>query len=470
MRITAVEPILLAGRPDLPRQQPAAPRRPTTATGSCWSGSAPTRVSPAGPTWRRWGRRPSRSSPGQGMAILGFKTLGELLVGEDPLDTDRLWDKLYVGSAYYGRRGIAMQCISAIDNCLWSIRAQAAGMPLATLLGGRRRDRVMAYASTLFRETPEAMAEAARPMSTRGFRAVKFGWGVFGEDPGRDRELVAAAREALGPDRHLLVDPGWYRRRAGSPGRGAASAARPSRCASGSPNTTSDGSRTSSTRSTSTSTPPCAPPAPCPWRPASRSPRTGSSSASSVTAASTSIQPDLSRCGGLTVARRSRRWPRPPNIDVVPHSWLTHLLTGYSLQLHRHPAPRALRRVQREPECADPGHRACRHDARHGRHGRGARGAGTGRRGGRRFVAAHRVAPMRDTDMNRRIVPPAALDLVSPGRRDYWVCARARLDLGQPPGAAHGDGRPAGEGRRGARGLRRQPRQRVRGTDRDAST
>ena len=39
---------------------------------------------------------------------------------------------------------------------------------------------------------------------------MKFGWGVFGEDPGRDRELVAAARGVLGPDRALLVDPGWY--------------------------------------------------------------------------------------------------------------------------------------------------------------------------------------------------------------------------------------------------------------------
>ncbi|HEY8017186.1 MAG TPA: hypothetical protein VIE35_15210, partial [Dongiaceae bacterium] len=99
---------------------------------------------------------------GQGMAILGFKTLSELLIGENPLDVERLWDKLYVGSAYYGRRGVAMHCISAIDNCLWSIRAEAAGMSLARLLGGRRRDKIMAYASTLFRSTPEGMAEAAR--------------------------------------------------------------------------------------------------------------------------------------------------------------------------------------------------------------------------------------------------------------------------------------------------------------------
>src|SRR5689334_24396520 len=90
---------------------------------------------------------------GQGMAVLGFKTLGEVLIGENPLDVERLWDKLYIGSAYYGRRGIAMQCISAIDNALWSIRSQATGLSLSRLLGGRRHDKVMAYASTLFRET-----------------------------------------------------------------------------------------------------------------------------------------------------------------------------------------------------------------------------------------------------------------------------------------------------------------------------
>ena len=147
---------------------------------------------------------------GQGMAIFGFKTLSELLIGENPLDVEALWDKLYVGSAYYGRRGVAMHCISAIDNCLWSIRAEAAGMSLARLLGGRRRDKITAYASTLFRSTPEGMAAASRAYAEKGYRAVKFGWGVFGQDPGRDRELVAAAREALGPDRALLVDPGWY--------------------------------------------------------------------------------------------------------------------------------------------------------------------------------------------------------------------------------------------------------------------
>jgi L-alanine-DL-glutamate epimerase-like enolase superfamily enzyme len=269
---------------------------------------------------------------GQGMSILGFRTLKDLLIGENPLDVARLWDKLYVGSAYYGRRGIAMQCISAIDNALWSIRAQAAGMSLARLLGGRRRDRVTAYASTLFRETPEAMHDAASGYVARGFQAVKFGWGVFGEDPGRDRELVAAARAALGPDRHLLVDPGWYP--AGWKGP-----ARPR------------GRREAI--------------AMCEWlaehnvgwvedfihpehldeyaaiRAASPIPIAAGEQVATVwdfqrfidAGCVDVIQPDLSRCGGLSVAIKVADMARTAGIDLVPHSWLTHLLTGYSLQL-----------------------------------------------------------------------------------------------------------------------------------------
>jgi L-alanine-DL-glutamate epimerase-like enolase superfamily enzyme len=269
---------------------------------------------------------------GQGMGVLGFKTLSELLIGENPLDVEALWDKLYVGSAYYGRRGIAMHCISAIDNCLWHIRAEAGGMSLARLLGGRRRDRVMAYASTLFRSTPEAMAEAARAYAGKGYRAVKFGWGVFGQDEGRDRELVAAAREALGSDRALLIDPGWY------PAGWAA--AGPMR------------SRREAVRL-------------CQWladydvgwvedfiHPENFEEYAYVRRVSSVPIAAGEqvatiwdferfigegcvdvIQPDLSRCGGITVALQVARLADRAGIDLVPHSWLTHLLTGYSLQL-----------------------------------------------------------------------------------------------------------------------------------------
>ena len=271
---------------------------------------------------------------GEGMALQGFRTLRDLLLGEDPLAPERLWDRLYVGSAYYGRRGVAMHCISALDNALWSIRSQALGVPIATLLGGRRRDRVRAYASTLFRETPEGMAEAARGYAARGFRAVKFGWGVFGEDPGRDRELVAAAREALGPDRELLVDPGWYPagwKGPGAPGLRSRREAEalcvwlaeygvgwvedfihPERfeeyaaVRSASPTPVAAGEQLATA-----------------WE-FERFIRMGCADV---------IQPDLSRCGGLTVARQVILMAEEAGMDVVPHSWLTHLLTGYSLQL-----------------------------------------------------------------------------------------------------------------------------------------
>ena len=269
---------------------------------------------------------------GQGMGTLGFRTLADLLIGEDPLDIERLWDKLYVGSAYYGRRGIAVQCMSAIDLCLWSIRAQAANMSIAQLLGGRRHDRVTAYASTLFRSTPEGMAEAARGYMDKGFRAVKFGWGVFGQDKGRDRELVAAAREALGPDRHLLVDPGWYPAGWTEPG--------PSR------------NRREAIELTE-------------WladynvgwcedfihperfeeyaevRALSPTPIAAGEQLATIweferfigMGCVDYIHPDLTRCGGLTVAHRVAEMATKANIELVPHSWLTHLLTGYSLQL-----------------------------------------------------------------------------------------------------------------------------------------
>ena len=269
---------------------------------------------------------------GEGMATIGFQTLSAILIGENPLDVERLWDKLYVGSAYYGRRGIAMHCISAIDNCLWSIRAQIAGLPLAQLLGGRSRDKVQAYASTLFRSTPEGMTDAVHGYIDKGYRAVKFGWGVFGQDAGLDRELVAAAREALGPDRQLMIDPGWY--------------------ATVTPNTGRSRSRRDNE-------------ALCQWlgeydvtwvedfihperfdeyaavRATSPVPIAAGEQVASVWDFARLIeggcvdivQPDLTRCGGLTVGREVARMAERANIELVPHSWLTHLLTGYSLQL-----------------------------------------------------------------------------------------------------------------------------------------
>ena len=269
---------------------------------------------------------------GPGMGILGFKSLKELVIGEDPLDPEALWHKLYIGTSYYGRRGAALHAISAIDNCLWSIKAQAAGVPLGELFGKRSCNRVRAYASTLFRETPEAMFAAARSYAERGFTAVKFGWGVFGEDPARDVELVAAAREALGPNRDLMIDPGWYAAGWKGPWRPRTLADNIALCQRLAPYRVrwiEDFIHPelfddyAAVRRASSVPLAAGEQLATPWE-FERLIRGGCVDV---------VQPDLTRCGGLTVARQVARLADEAGIDLVPHSWLTDLLTAYSLHL-----------------------------------------------------------------------------------------------------------------------------------------
>ena len=149
------------------------------------------------------------SAPSEG-SVTGFLGLRPVLLGEDPFEVERLWHKMYMASVYYGRRGAAIQVISGIDIALWDIIGKSIRQPIYKLLGAGYRDKARPYASTLFRSQPAAIEEACRGYLEQGFTAVKFGWGVFGEDPERDVCLVAAARRALGDRADLLVDTGWY--------------------------------------------------------------------------------------------------------------------------------------------------------------------------------------------------------------------------------------------------------------------
>jgi len=135
--------------------------------------------------------------------------LGQTLIGEDPLEIDRLWEKMYFNSTFYGRRGAAIHAMSGIDIALWDIRGKAFNQPIYKLLGGKFRSKVRAYASLLMPDTPqECYAEGAKWVE-QGFTAVKFGWGGFGQSFKQDVALVQAAREALGPDVDLMLDIGF---------------------------------------------------------------------------------------------------------------------------------------------------------------------------------------------------------------------------------------------------------------------
>ena len=135
--------------------------------------------------------------------------LREVLVGRDPFDINRLWHDMYHASIYFGRQGVVLHAMSALDIALWDIVGQAVGRPVWQMLGGAHRRRVRVYASMLMPERPEEIGPLVAPLVARGFTAVKLGWGPLGRDEGLDVELVAAAREAIGPERLLLIDAGW---------------------------------------------------------------------------------------------------------------------------------------------------------------------------------------------------------------------------------------------------------------------
>jgi L-rhamnonate dehydratase len=135
--------------------------------------------------------------------------LRSLLVGEDPLEVERLWQKMYEGTIYFGRRGVAIHAISGVEIALWDIAGQAAGKPIHELVGGRRRERIRAYASTLMPETPGETMRVVSRWRGEGFGAVKLGWGPLGRDAELDVALAAAARQAGGPDFDLMIDVGF---------------------------------------------------------------------------------------------------------------------------------------------------------------------------------------------------------------------------------------------------------------------
>lgn len=134
--------------------------------------------------------------------------LREIVLGENPLEHERLWQKMYRRTMYFGRTSVAIAAMSAIDMALWDIKGKHYREPIHRLLGGLRHDRIRAYASILFGKSGQATAEIGRRWTAAGYTAVKFGWEPLGQDERLDEELVAGAREGIGQDATLLIDAG----------------------------------------------------------------------------------------------------------------------------------------------------------------------------------------------------------------------------------------------------------------------
>src|SRR5690349_16304384 len=264
---------------------------------------------------------PRWSEPG----VEAFDGLASPIVGENPLAVERLWHKMYRCSIYYCRRGVAIQAISAIDIALWDIMGKFYQQPIHILLGGKWRDKVRAYASTLFRPTPEAMREATKKYLDQGFTAIKFGWGVFGKDPNLDVRLVEAARKEMGDRKDLLVDTGWFIERTPKQAIQVVHSIEPFKPffveeilhpenydgyaqVAGSVDTLIACGEQEATE----------------W-----------GFEQLIERGKVDIlQPDLTRCGGFTVARKIVHMAERANVLVIPHSWSSDLLTAASLHLN----------------------------------------------------------------------------------------------------------------------------------------
>ena len=133
--------------------------------------------------------------------------LAPKLIGQDSLRVEGLWQEMYQESLLQGRSGSVMRGISILDTALWDLNARSAKLPLHLYLGAVVSERVPAYASGgyyLSGKTPKMLGEELAGYVAKGFKAVKMKVGRL--SPSEEEERIAAARDAIGPDVHLMLD------------------------------------------------------------------------------------------------------------------------------------------------------------------------------------------------------------------------------------------------------------------------
>src|SRR5450755_985394 len=141
--------------------------------------------------------------------------LKPLLMGKDPWDIEFLWQLMYRKTMAFGRRGIGMVAISAVDIALWDLLGKSAKHPVYRLLGGRTKPRIAVYASRLYSVELNEVAAEAKRYKAEGYQAMKlrFGWGPIDGAAGMQRnvELVRTVRQTVGDEIDVMADAymGW---------------------------------------------------------------------------------------------------------------------------------------------------------------------------------------------------------------------------------------------------------------------
>ena len=141
--------------------------------------------------------------------------LTPLLIGADPWDTEYLWQQMYRRTMAFGRKGVAMTAISAVDIALWDLLGKDSRQPVFKLLGGRTKDKIPVYASRLYSMPLDELRVEAQKYKDEGYQAMKlrFGWGPLDGAAGMQKnlDLVRTVREVIREGIDLMTDAymGW---------------------------------------------------------------------------------------------------------------------------------------------------------------------------------------------------------------------------------------------------------------------
>jgi L-rhamnonate dehydratase len=141
--------------------------------------------------------------------------LKPLLIGRDPWDIEFLWQHMYRKTMAFGRKGIGMVAISAVDIALWDLLGKSAHQPVYRMLGGRTKTRIPVYASHLYSVPLDELSAEAKKYRDEGYKAMKlrFGWGPTDGAEGMQSNLalVRTVRETVGDGIDVMADAymGW---------------------------------------------------------------------------------------------------------------------------------------------------------------------------------------------------------------------------------------------------------------------
>ena len=248
--------------------------------------------------------------------------LREVVVGSDPFDHEQIWNNMWAKTYYYGRSGPVVHVMSGIDMAIWDIMGKATGKPVHKLLGGSYVDKIRPYASALMPYSKDEVKRMTEKYSSMGYTAIKYGWGPLGCDVNLDLRLIEMARKTAGDQIEIMIDIGKkYKLKQAMYVAKALEQMNIYWLEEPLPAEDYEGYR----RLTESTT----------MRIATGEEESGRLAFSRLINESRVdvIQPDISRCGGLTEAKKIATLAADNNITLVPHAFKTGILVAASIQL-----------------------------------------------------------------------------------------------------------------------------------------